>query len=148
MNQNMSEMKVKIVRVDKSMPLPEYKTEGAVAFDLYSRINETIAPGEHKLIPTNLIIEVPVGHVLLISSRSGLYKNGLRMNMGIIDQDYHGPKDELLMQLQNFTGQTVEVKAGDRLGQGLIVPMTRANWEEVDSIKEESRGGFGSTGKQ
>jgi dUTP pyrophosphatase len=141
-------MKIRITRVDTTLPLPEYHTEGAVAFDLYSRVDDTLAPNERKLVPANVVIEVPKGHVLLIAARSSTPKKGLMLanSIGIIDQDYHGPEDELRIWLYNVTDMPVEVKRGDRIAQALIVPIVKVEFEEVEKIKNESRGGFGSTG--
>ena len=142
-------MKVRIVRIEKDLPLPDYHTEGAVAFDLYTRQAATIAPGETIMLPSNLIVEVPAGHVLIVASRSSLgKKKGLQLvnGIGIVDQDFHGPKDEMNLFLKNFTSQEVSVERGERLCQGFIVPIAKAEWDEVESIKEGSRGGWGSTG--
>ena len=141
-------MKVKIKRLDKSLPLPDYHTKGAVAFDIYSRVDEISGPHGRKIVPSNLIIEVPKGYVLVLAARSSLSKKGLRLSngIGIIDQDYHGPQDEISILLNNFTDQSVEVKKGERIAQGFIIPVEKADWEEVPEIKKESRGGFGSTG--
>lgn len=141
-------MRIKITRIDKSLPLPEYQTTGAVAFDMYSREDAVIAPGELKLLPSNLIVEVPKGYALLIKPRSSLSKKkGLDLRSSqLIDQDYHGPKDEIGVMVYNFTDAASEVKRGERIAQGFLVPIERAEWEEVDVIASESRGGFGSTG--
>jgi dUTP pyrophosphatase len=141
-------MKIKIVRIDKTLPLPEYKTEGAVAFDLYSREKKDIPKGEIAMLPSNFIIEVPTGYCLILASRSGTFKKGLRManGIGIIDQDYHGPGDELKIVVQNFSNETVIVERGERIAQGILVPILRPEWEEAEVIKETSRGGFGTTG--
>jgi len=144
------QMKVKIVRIDKSLPLPEYHTSGSVAFDFYTRIDQTFRPGEAKLLPANFIIKVPPGYFLFIASRSSLFKKGLQLanSVGVIDQDYHGPNDELHLSIRNVSERTVEVKKGDRLAQGLILPIQKvAEWQEVEKIKDESRGGYGSTGQ-
>ena len=141
-------MKVRIVRVEKDLPLPEYKTDGAVAFDFYTREAATIAPGEDALLKSNLIVEVPVGHALIITPRSSTSsKKGLEFrNIGVVDQDFHGPGDEIKLHVHNFTSDPVAVERGERLAQGLIVPIAKAEWDEVESIKEGSRGGWGSTG--
>src|ERR1051325_9252913 len=99
----------KIIRIDKSLPLPEYHTQGSVAFDFYTRIDAIIPPHTLQLLPSNFIIEVPQGHVLLIASRSSLAKKGLMLGngIGIIDQDYHGPKDEIGILVYNFTKMEV-----------------------------------------
>jgi len=143
-------MKIKIKRIDKSLPLPEYKTKGAVAFDIYSRIAAKIKPQEVKLLPTNLIIKVPKGYFLLVASRSGTFKKGLMManNVGILDQDYNGPEDELNFAAYNFSAKPVKIEVGERIAQGLMIPVKKVCWQEAEKISKKSRGGFGSTGKR
>ena len=142
-------MKIRIKRIDKSLPLPEYQTEGSVGFDIYSREDVVIKPNERLAVPSNLIIEVPSGYALIIAARSSLSKKGLRLSngIGVVDQDFHGPKDEFGILLNNFTDAPVSIKRGDRIAQGLIMPIERAECEEVNEIKKDSRGGFGSTGQ-
>lgn len=140
---------VNIQRIDTSLPLPQYETEGAIAFDLYAREEITVEPKQIVLVPTNLIIEVPEGYGLILAPRSSTpRKTGLMHphSIGVIDQDYCGPEDELKVQVYNFTSETVTVKRGDRIGQGMIVPIMRADWQETDFSHKESRGGFGTTG--
>ncbi len=142
-------MQVKIKRIDASLPLPAYQTSGAVAFDLYSREDMTIAPKTIALIPTNLIIATPKGYMLTVVTRSSTpKKKGLLVphGIGIIDQDYHGEKDEIMLQVYNFTGQEVNISRGERVGQAAFVRVDRSEWEEVNEVKPNSRGGFGSTG--
>jgi dUTP pyrophosphatase len=140
-------MKIKIKRIDNALPLPEYQTSGAVAFDLYSRIDATILPKTVERLPANVIIEIPKGYMLEIKDRSStLKKKGLLVTTGYIDNDYHGELDEILLQVYNLTDSEVKVERGERIGQGVFVKIDIAEWEEVDTMKEESRGGFGSTG--
>ncbi|PIR96707.1 MAG: dUTP diphosphatase [Candidatus Doudnabacteria bacterium CG10_big_fil_rev_8_21_14_0_10_41_10] len=142
-------MKVKIFRIDKSLPLPEYKTKGSVAFDIYSRVDATVSPKAIETFPTNLIVKVPVGYILMIVARSSTgKKKGLSManGVGVIDQDFHGSEDEIKILFRNFTDQKVIVKKGERIAQGLILPIEKAEWEEVEEMTGKSRGGFGSTG--
>jgi len=142
-------MKVKIVRIDKSLPLPEYKTAGSAAFDIYSREELAINSHQVAVIPSNLIVQVPQGHVLILSARSSLArKKGLMLanGIGVVDQDYHGPDDEIGISVYNFSDQKVTIEKGERIAQGLIMPIEQASWEEVEKITDSSRGGFGSTG--
>ena len=142
-------MKVRMTRVDKELPLPAYHTPGAVAFDLYPRISAVIPPRETALLPANFIIEVPEGYALILANRSGTgKKKGLTManGIGVVDQDYHGPQDEIHLLVRNFTDQPVTVERGERIAQGFIVPVERAEFEELAEMKKDSRGGFGSTG--
>jgi len=67
-------------------------------------------------------------------------------SVGIIDQDYSGPEDEILLQVQNFTDQPILVERGERIAQGTFVVIERATWHEVSQIQQQSRGGIGSTG--
>lgn len=141
-------MKIKIKRIDKSLPLPAYQTEGAVAFDLYSRIDCVILPKTLERLPTNVIIATPHGYMLEIKDRSStLKKKGLLVTTGYIDTDYCGETDEILLQVYNLSDKEVHVEKGERLGQGAFVKVDIGEWEEVDIMNENSRGGFGTTGK-
>jgi dUTPase len=47
----------------------------------------------------------------------------------------------------NMTREAVVVKAGDRIAQGLFIPVARATWHETqEDLRDGSRGGFGATG--
>lgn len=146
----MTHMNVKIKRVDTSLPLPEYQTAGSVAFDLYARIDSSVPPWKPTIIPGNIIVEVPEGYFLMLASRSStpIKKNLMIANsIGVIDQDYHGDKDEIGIQVLNFSGEEVLIKKGERIAQALLVKIAKVeSFEEVEQIKETSRGGFGSTG--
>ncbi len=142
-------MQVRIRRIDPGLPLPRYESPGAVGFDLVTRETTTIAPGAIALVPGNVIVQVPEGYALLIVPRSSLpRKKGLVCphSVGVIDCDYHGQDDEILVQVHNIRSEPVTVERGERIAQGLFVRTDRAEWMEVDSHGKESRGGFGSTG--
>lgn len=140
-------MKVKIKRIDKSLPMPAYQTSGAVAFDLYSRIDITIPPKTLERLPTNVVIATPKGYMLEIKDRSStLKKKGLLVSTGYIDNDYCGDTDEILLQVYNITDSDVLVEKGERLGQGAFVRVDIGEWEEVGNMEATDRGGFGTTG--
>lgn len=141
-------MQVRIQRIDKSLPLPVYETAGSVGFDLVAREAVTIEPGKIELIPGNVIVEVPKGYMLAVASRSSTpKKKGLTPphGFGIIDHDYCGPTDEIKIQVYNFSAAPVTIERGEKIAQGVFVRVDKFEWQEVDSIREESRGGFGST---
>ena len=142
-------MILSITRIDKSLPLPQYETPGAVAFDVHARQTVTIAARSIALIPTNLIVQIPNGYALLLASRSSTpKKKGLTIphGIGIIDQDYCGPKDELQAQVFNNGNELVTVERGERIAQAMIVPIARVELVERELTTTHSRGGFGSTG--
>lgn len=142
-------MKVKIKKIEASVELPKYHTAESAGFDLSANASITIAPGETAKIPTGLVIEAPKGHFLLISARSSLpLKKGLTManGIGVVDPDFAGPNDEIHIIVYNFTKEPVEVKKGERIAQGLFLPVEQAQWEETSELRESDRGGMGSTG--
>ena len=142
-------MNVRIKRIDPTLPLPIYETKGSVGFDLVARKGMTIAPGSIELIPSNVIVEVPEGHMLVVASRSSTpRKKGLTPphGFGIIDHDYCGPEDEVKIQVYNFSSESVIIERGEKIAQGVFVRIDKFEWEEVDEMVRESRGGFGSTG--
>ncbi|MBU0649330.1 dUTP diphosphatase [Patescibacteria group bacterium] len=141
-------MKIKIKRIDKELPLPQYQTPGAVAFDLCSRIDAEIGPQEIKPVPSNVIIEVPEGYVFMTTPRSSLCKKkGLIFpnSIGIFDQDFCGPGDEVMIILYNINKEPCQIKRGERLAQGLLVKIDKVEWDEVDEMDKPTRGGIGST---
>ena len=141
-------MRLRIKRLDPTLDLPAYGTGDSAAFDLAAAHDATVAPGRIVLIGTGFVIEAPRGHVLAIVARSSTpLKRGLLVanGVGLVDPDYAGPTDEVKIQVFNVTDAPVEVRRGDRLAQGLILPAPQVEWEEVDTLRPTSRGGFGST---
>lgn len=142
-------MKIRITRIDKTLPLPSYQTKGAVAVDLCARLDTEIPSKTIALIPSNVIIEIPEGYMFAVIPRSGTpRKVGLSIphGIGVIDQDFNGPDDEILLQVYNFTDQTVTISRGQRICQGIFIKVEKAKWEEVETINKKTRGGFGTTG--
>jgi dUTP pyrophosphatase len=140
---------VNIHRLDPSVPLPKYESVGAAGFDLASSVAMVVQPGEVTLVPTGLVVEVPDGHLLGIFARSSTpLKRGLMVanGVGVVDPDYSGPKDEIKIEVLNFTTRPVAIARGDRLAQGVILPFVRAEWVERAAPDGPTRGGFGSTG--
>ena len=140
---------VRIHRLHASAVLPRYESDAAAGFDLAASADLTLAPGTVALVPTGLVIEVPAGMFLGIFARSSTpLKRGLMVanGVGVVDADYCGPTDEVKVAVLNFTRADVQVKAGDRLAQGILLPVTRVAWEETARPDKDSRGGFGSTG--
>ena len=143
-------MKLKIKRFDKSLPLPVHKTKGAVAVDLYSRIDMEIKAKEITYIPMNVAIKIPDGYFILLAARSSTHKMGLMPinGIGVIDRDYCGDNDEYNFLVQNFTDNTVKVERGTRLCQLLLIKCETFEFTEVEHLDSVDRGGFGTTGNK
>ena len=140
-------MQVAITRIDKSLPLPSYETAGATGFDLITRETTVIEPFGIKLVPGNVVVKTPEGYTLLIVPRSSLPRKKALVcphSVGVIDQDYCGKEDEIMVQVQNVSSEPVTVERGERIAQGLFVRVEKAEWREAEA-EEKSRGGFGST---
>ncbi|OLE34757.1 MAG: dUTPase [Ktedonobacter sp. 13_1_20CM_3_54_15] len=141
-------LEVTIKRIDISLQLPTYATAGSVGFDLLCREDTGIAPRTLGRIPANVIVQTPPGYMLLVTLRSSTpRRKGLLVphGVGIIDQDYCGEGDEIMLQVYNFLDEAVTVQRGERIAQGMFVPIMQVNWNEVDEVGK-GRGGFGSTG--
>lgn len=144
----MSIAPVRFKRLSPNVPTPEYKTPGACAFDIAVTEGGILQPGERRKFQTGLVVCVPDGHVLLLCNRSSNAKKGVVLSngVGVIDQDYCGPEDQLFAHLHNVGNVPYTVERGERIMQGLIVPITRAEFVEADNLDAPNRGGFGTTG--
>jgi dUTP pyrophosphatase len=143
-------MKIKIINKSKHS-LPEYSTMHAAGMDLRADIDGDIIirPLGRALIKTGLFLEIPEGYEAQIRPRSGLaIKSGITVlnSPGTIDADYRG---EVCIILVNLSDQEFIVKDGERICQMVIARHEKAEWVEVESLAETTRGtgGFGHTGK-
>jgi dUTP pyrophosphatase len=132
------------------LPLPSYATEGAAGMDLLAAVTMpvVIPPGGRALVPTGLRIALPPGYELQVRPRSGLaLKHGITLpnTPGTVDEDYRG---ELQVIILNAGTEPFTVERGLRIAQAVVAPVTRATWQEVQTLPDTARGtgGFGSTG--
>ncbi len=142
-------MKINIRRTHPKAILPKYHTAGAAAFDIHLIEDITLAPRSIKATTTGLVIATPENYVLVLASRSSNpLKKGIDManSIAIIDSDYKGNDDEIFLQLMNVTDEVVELKTGDRVAQGMFLPVQQAEFVEVEQMEAENRGGWGSPG--
>jgi len=139
-------MKLKIKRIDKSLPLPSHD-KGASCFDFVCRKSVKIKPKEIALVPTNSVIKIPEGYTLLVFSRSSTpLKKGLILanSVGVLDSFYCGDKDEIMLMFYNITKKSVIVNRGEHLAQGMVVEHEEIIWDEVEKMPEKGRGGYNS----
>ena len=140
-------------RLGKSIPLPQYATNGSAAMDLRAVIDEEekiIKAGESLLVGTGLAFHIAdPNYCALVLPRSGLgFKNGIVLGnlVGLIDSDYQG---ELKVPLWNRSKEDFVLKLGERIAQMLIVPVMQVELNQVQEFSQESQrgnGGFGHTG--
>lgn len=143
-------MFVQIKRKDKEYDVPKYQTPGSVGFDFTTREDATIWPNEIVLIPANATVRTPKGYMLMVALRSSAPRKWgvtIPQGVGIVDQDYCGPEDEIMLQVLNFRDKPVMIPKGTRLAQGVFIKVGIADFQECsDHLYDKSRGGFGSTG--
>ena len=141
-------MRVKVKRIDKTLPLPDYKTAGAAAFDCYARQTIIAEPKKVAYIPLNICVKPPAGHYVMMAARSSLHKKGLMLANGVAigDEDFCGNQDEYRAALYNFGDQPVTIEKGERIVQMILKLYEKVEWDEVEDLGEKNRGGFGTTG--
>jgi dUTP diphosphatase len=131
------------------LPLPRYETAGSAGLDLRADEAFSLAPGERRLVPTGLAVEIPPGHEGSVRPRSGLaVRHGVGMvnAPGTVDSDYRG---ELQVILVNHGQAPVAFQRGDRIAQLVIAPVVQVELSLVETLTGTGRGagGFGSTGQ-
>tara|TARA_E500000331_G_scaffold327449_1_gene346412 strand:+ start:57 stop:494 length:438 start_codon:yes stop_codon:yes gene_type:complete len=142
---------VLIKKLDPSVELPSYKTDGASGMDLKAFVKEPInlKPQTSCLVPTGISVAFPSEYEIQIRPRSGLAaKNNISVlnTPGTIDSDYRG---EIKVILFNHGNEDFLINDKDRIAQMILTPVIKMNFEETDNLPETVRGegGFGSTGK-
>ena len=146
-NSSMNKIKV----VSKSGYMPEYATEGSAGADLRAYLPEgpvTLKPGERRLIPTGLFVELPQGMEAQVRARSGLaIKHGIGLvnGVGTVDSDYRG---EWNVPMINWGSEAYTINNGDRIAQVVFSLYIQAEFEAAEKLDETERGsgGFGHTG--
>ena len=143
--------KVLIKKLDPTVELPAYKTEGASGMDLMALVKEPInlKPNSSCLVPTGLAVAFSTDFEIQIRPRSGLAaKNSISVlnTPGTIDSDYRG---EIKVILFNHGKSDFLINNKDRIAQMILTPVIKMDLEETDDLPETIRGegGFGSTGK-
>ncbi len=151
----MEEIKITVKRIStrfEDIPLPSYATEGSSGMDIRAAIDDDIfiEPSAVILVPTNLIVEIPVGYEIQVRPRSGLaanYSIGILNSPGTIDSDYRG---EIKIIMMNFGSEKFRIQRGDRIAQLVLSKVYRAGFNLNDDLSRTARGagGFGHSGKE
>lgn len=158
-------MFIKVKKLHDDAVIPAYQTDGAGAFDIHCIETGILPRGTNLALRTGLAFEIPPGFAMMIYSRSGHgFKEDIKLSncTGIIDSDYRG---ELMIKLwrddpstyfnkagemifPSGSAEPVKINVGDRIAQGIILPVPRIQFIETQDLSETARGtgGFGSTG--
>lgn len=138
-------MKIKI-KLDEGAKMPTRAHSTDAGADLYAKETQIIPARESAKFDTGVHIEIPVGYVGMLKSKSGLNVNHGITSEGVIDAGYTG---SIVAKLYNNSGYDYKVNAGDKITQLVIMPILTPDLEEVNTLEDTERGngGFGSTGR-
>jgi len=137
-------MKIKIKRLHTEAKIPSYANPGDAGMDVFATSKEE----KEKFIEygTGLSFELPSDHLMLVFPRSSLSNKDLILanHVGVLDSGYRG---ELKLRFKK-TGKDI-YEIGDKIGQIIVTPFPKIDFEETENLSDSSRGqgGFGSTGK-
>ena len=143
-------IRIPLKLLDKGLPVPRYQHANDAGFDLISRVDLLLGPGERATIPTGIALAIPPGFAGFVLPRSGLAsRHGIALvnSPGLIDAGYRG---EIAVVVINTDRQEAfQINRGDRIAQLVVQRVEEATIVLVDELDETSRGagGFGSTGK-
>ena len=116
--------------------------------DLRAAENVEMAKGEFKLIPLGIAMEIPKGYEAHIVPRSSTFKNfGIisSNHLGVVDNSYCSDTDQWFFPA--YALRDTVIKRNDRICQFRIMEnQPEIYFKTVDTLGNESRGGFGSTG--
>ena len=122
-----------------------YAREHDACMDMYACADLEIQPGEVKIVPTGISVEIPPSYEGIVRGRSGLASKGIVAHVGTIDETYRG---DVGIILTNHSKETFKVSKGARVAQFTIKPVTRVELSEVTELSNTERGanGYGSSG--
>jgi dUTP pyrophosphatase len=156
-------MKARIFKTHPDAIIPSRKSDEAAGYDIHCLEDFSIQPGGRVVVRTGLVIQPEEGFHIELLARSGLaYKHGIMLtnNVGLVDRDFAGPKDEIAVMLYRVPvveyygsivqlpfDQPIEFKKGDRIAQLVFRETVFMDLVEVDQAPGDlDRGGLGSTG--
>ncbi len=136
---------LKVRRLRPGAPLPSRAGDLEAGLDFYSPHLFKLPPRFVFHVPLGIALEIPDGYFLLLRDRSSMASSGLLVCGGVIDCTYRG---EVSAMFLNTTDREHEFRAGQKIVQGLLLPVPRVSILEVEELSETERGsgGFGSTG--
>lgn len=141
-------MKVKIKKLDPKAVIPSYAHDTDAGMDLVA--TSTHWEGDNIVYSTGISMEIPEGYVGLLFPRSSNAKKRLLLSnsVGVVDSGYRG---EITFKFKglDIIEESNYYSVGDRIGQLIILPYPKIEFEEVEELSESERGegGYGSTGK-
>ncbi|MEK5057682.1 deoxyuridine 5'-triphosphate nucleotidohydrolase [Paenibacillus sp. FSL H7-0326] len=138
---------MKVKKLHPDAVIPQYAKPGDSGFDLVAVEDVYMPAGETCKIPIGLAFEIPEGYEMQIRPRSGMTsKTKIRVQLGTIDSGYRGEVSVIADNIAKMASYYVH--KGERIAQGVIAPVVKVEFEEVEELSttERGSGGFGHTG--
>ena len=122
-----------------------YTRDNDACMDMFALIDEHIIPGDTKIIPTGIAVEIPKGYEGIVRGRSGFASRGFLIHTGTIDEEYRGDIGIIITNLSNVS---LRINKGTRLSQFTIKPVYKIKLIEQLELSNTNRGsnGYGSSG--
>ena len=129
------------VKISTNAVTPTRATEGSVGLDFYSPADYIIPPHSQLLIPTQIKLQVPLGHYGRLASKSGLaILHQLHVGAGVIDPDYTG---EIMILLINTASRIHPIMKGDPIAQLILEKVSIPILRELKELPSTTRGAHG-----
>lgn len=144
----MAQPLLKFKLLNPEAKLPQYAHDTDAGFDIFSVETVTVKPGERHIFKTGLASEIPLGWYVQFFDKSSIpVKFGLHAMGGVIDSAYRGEWGVIMI---NLGQEDVTIEAGDKIVQGVFLPIIQPEIVETEELSETDRGegGFGSTGRK
>jgi len=134
------------IEVKKGVAAPIRKHSTDAGIDFHSPEDKQIGPHQQIQFKSGVKVELPKGHVMIIKERSSVAKRGIIIGASVIDEGYRG---EITIDLINTSMNPFIIHRGDRIAQGIVIPINYVKIELgiIESDTERGDSGFGSTGK-
>lgn len=144
-------MKVKVLRIDTELPLPNHAHAGDAGLDLYSAEDLSLDPRQRAAVRTGIAVAIPTGYAGFVLPRSGRALHealGVVNSPGLIDAGYRG--EVMVLLINHGRRHSIRVKRGEKIAQLVIQKVTPVELVEVEELPPSARGegGFGSSGNQ
>src|SRR5699024_7380870 len=138
-------------RLSDSATIPTKAHATDYGFDLYASEDVILEPGETKIIPTGIAVQLPKEMEAHTRTRSGVTaKTKLRVQLGTIDNSYTGEIGVIVdsiatagFDIDGVSYPLEEVRKGDRIAQLVVQHLPQVEAVEIDSLNETARGAGG-----
>lgn len=141
--------RIKIKYFTEKIDKLEYIEGKSDWIDLRCAEDISLKAGEFKLIPLGVAMELPAGYEAHVVPRSSTFKNyGMIQtnHQGVIDCSYCGDNDQWYMPV--YALRDTQIAVNDRVCQFRIMEnQPQLIFDEMESLENSDRGGFGSTGR-